>query len=152
MRLLSVAASLPGSRNPPFSATSPVDAHGAVPATLAGLFEKQYKDMIEIDPGKAGKMIGKLVLAGVSFCDSAGRTIDDRQYFGRVLRINADEGLVIASGVDGEEIHLPPDLDQYTRAEPGDYRLRSMDLTVTDPDYLCTWHVHPQECGGVDES
>ncbi|MCF7220412.1 hypothetical protein [Marilutibacter chinensis] len=108
--------------------------------------------MIGIDPGKAAKMIGKLVLAGVRFCDTAGRTIDDRQYFGRVLRINADEGLVIASGVDGGENHLPPDLDPYTRAEPGDYRLRSMDLTVTDPDYLCTWHVHPQECGGVDES
>ena len=103
--------------------------------------------MIEIDQEKAGKMIGKVVLAGVSFCDSDGQVLDDQQFFGTVLRINAQEGLVIASGVDGSEINLPPYLEQYTPADPGTYNLKSVELAVTDPDYISTWRVYPPAHG-----
>ena len=103
--------------------------------------------MIEIDQEKAQHMIGKVVLAGVSFCDADGQVLDNQQFFGTVLRINAQEGLVIASGVDGAEINLPPYLDQYTPAEPGTYALKSMDLVVTDPDYTSMWHVYPPAHG-----
>lgn len=98
--------------------------------------------MIEIDQSKAEEMIGKVVLAGVSLCDPSGNVVDHRQYFGTVLRINAHEGLVIAIGVDGEEIGLPPYLDQYTHADPGVYRLKSIDQVVTNPDYISTWRVY----------
>ncbi len=105
--------------------------------------------MFRIDQHKAAAMIGKVVLAGVSYCDRAGNVVDDRQYFGTVLRINAQEGLVLASGVDGAEIGLPPDLEQYSPAAPGIYTLTSMDRVVTDPDYLATWRVHPPAGNGT---
>ncbi|WP_434032021.1 hypothetical protein [[Pseudomonas] boreopolis] len=103
--------------------------------------------MIEIDQTKASEMTGKVVLAGVSFCAPDGRVLDDQQYFGTVLRINAEEGLVIASGIDGSEINLPPYLEQYSPADPGTYKLKSIDRVVTDPDYISTWRVYPPANG-----
>ncbi|WP_313344458.1 hypothetical protein [Stenotrophomonas sp.] len=91
---------------------------------------------------KAQAMLGKTVLAGITYLDADGNALEHRQFVGEVLRINDDEGVVLASAVDGEELFLPPTLDHYTPAAPGDYTLRSMELTITNPDYLCTWDVH----------
>ncbi len=98
--------------------------------------------MAEIERQKAGRMIGTVVLAGITYLDGDGKVIRHRQMFGTVLRINQSEGLVLASGLDGKEVALPPDLAQYHRAEPGTYRLHSLDRTVVDPDYLSTWNVY----------
>jgi hypothetical protein len=98
--------------------------------------------MNEIDPALAATMIGKVVLAGMTYLDAEGNALELRQLAGTVLRINAEEGVVLASVVNGDEICLPPMLGHYQRAEPGDYTLRSIDVTISDPDYLCTWDVH----------
>ncbi|WP_282247800.1 hypothetical protein [Stenotrophomonas sp. PS02300] len=98
--------------------------------------------MTGIDRAKARAMIGKTVLAGMTYLDAQGNALEHRQMAGHVLRINDDEGVVLASAVDGEELFLPPTLDHYTPAAPGDYTLRSMALTISDPDFLCTWDVH----------
>ncbi len=98
--------------------------------------------MTDIDAALAATMIGKVVLAGMTYLDADDNALEQRQLAGTVLRINAEEGVVLASVVDGEEICLPPMLDHYQRAAPGDYTLRSIDLTISDPDYLCTWDVH----------
>ncbi|MBT2767778.1 hypothetical protein J7J08_09010 [Stenotrophomonas sp. ISL-67] len=98
--------------------------------------------MTDIDPAKAHAMIGKTVLAGITYLDADGNALEHRQLAGEVLRINAEEGVVLASALDGQDVFLPPTLDHYTPAAPGDYTLRSMGLTISDPDYLCTWDVH----------
>ncbi|WNH53596.1 hypothetical protein [Stenotrophomonas oahuensis] len=98
--------------------------------------------MSTIDQHKANNMFGKIVLAGITYLDADGNALEQKQYAGEILRINEEEGVVLASLIDGEELFLPPHLDHYKVAEPGDYTLRSIDFTVTDPDYLCTWDVH----------
>jgi hypothetical protein len=99
---------------------------------------------LSIDQSKATEMLGKVVLVGVSYCDASGEVVDNQQYFGTVLRINAQEGLVIASGENGEEITLPPMLERYAAAAPGIYNLKS-GHSVENPDYLSTWRVHPPQ-------
>lgn len=97
--------------------------------------------MSPLDQDKANTMLGKVVLAGMTYLDADGNALEQKQYAGEILRINEEEGVVLASLIDGEEIFLPPHLNHYKVAEPGDYTLRSIDFTVTDPDYLCTWDV-----------
>lgn len=97
--------------------------------------------MTDIDLAKARAMIGKTVLAGITYLDADGNALEHRQMAGEVLRINDEEGVVLASAVDGEELFLPPTLHRYAAAAPGDYTLRSIALTITDPDFLCTWDV-----------
>lgn len=87
-------------------------------------------------------MVGKTVLAGITYLDADGNALEHRQVAGEVLRINEEEGVVLASALDGQEVFLPSTLEHCTRAAPGDYTLRSKELTITDPDYLCAWDVH----------
>lgn len=98
--------------------------------------------MTRIDRDKARAMIGATVLAGITYFDADGNALEHRQFAGEVLRINEEEGVVLASAVDGHEVFLPPALDHCTPAAPGDYTLRSKELTLSNPDYVCTWDVH----------
>ncbi len=98
--------------------------------------------MSTLDQEKANTMLGKIVLAGITYLDADGNALEQKQCAGEILRINEDEGVVVASLIDGEELFLPPHLDHYKVAGPGDYTLRSIEFTATDPDYLCTWDVH----------
>lgn len=99
--------------------------------------------MSGIDEEKAKAMLGKLVLSGVSYYDIEGNVLRHQQFFGTVLRISIEEGLVLADGTDGSEIHLPHSLEHYMAAAPGTYTLKSVNQCVVDPDYISTWHVHP---------
>ena len=98
--------------------------------------------MSAVHPPSATSMIGKVVLAGMTYVDADGNALEHRQFAGKVLRVNAAEGVVLASALDGRELFLPPTLEHYTRAAPGHYTLRSKELTITNPDFLCTWDVH----------
>lgn len=97
---------------------------------------------MEIDQKKAKEMIGKVVLVGVTYQNVEGEETGLDQFFGKVLRINADDGLVICRGDNGEEMSLPPMLEYYNPASPGIYSLKASSHKVTDPDYLATWVVH----------
>jgi hypothetical protein len=88
-------------------------------------------------------MIGKVVLVGVTRYGGDGQVQGLEQYAGTVLRISADEGVVLADEDDGHERYLPPMLDQYQRAEPGEYRMRNSGMIVVDPDYLTAWDLRP---------
>lgn len=98
---------------------------------------------LSIDPVKAEEMIGKVVLVGVTRMDCAENIIGLEQYFGRVLRINLREGLVISRGDTGEEMSLPPMLERYEPAEKGKYKLKSTGRTVKNPDYMAAWTIYP---------
>lgn len=98
-----------------------------------------------LDGVKAGQMIGKVVLVGITRYRGDGQIQDRRQYSGTVLRISAEEGVVLADEEDGHEHYLPPLLDHYVAAEPGEYCLRASGAIVVDPDYLSTWNLHAQQ-------
>ncbi|WMJ69694.1 hypothetical protein [Stenotrophomonas sp. 24(2023)] len=98
-----------------------------------------------LDDAKAEQMIGKVVLVGITRYGGDGQIQGRQQYSGTVLRISAEEGVVLADEADGHERYLPPMLDQYLPAEPGEYRLRTGGSIVVDPDYLTTWDLHAQQ-------
>lgn len=100
---------------------------------------------LDLDDAKAAQMIGKLVLVGVTRFGGDGQVQGLEQFAGTVLRVSAEEGLVLADGDDGHERYLPPMLDQYLPAAPGEYQLRSSGVTVIDPDYLSTWELHARQ-------
>lgn len=101
-------------------------------------------DEDQLDPVAVQRMIGKLVLVGIDHFDACGDFVRCEQLYGNVLRVNAREGLVIRSGLDGTEHALPPFLDEYKPAAPGTYHLRSVQAEVVDPDYLATWECRPR--------
>lgn len=98
-----------------------------------------------MDERTAKEMIGKLVLVGVNEMSTEGAVLSQAQYYGIVLRISDKDGLIIAREDNGEEMWLPPALEYYERAEPGEYRLRSNGQVVTDPDYVATFDRYPSE-------
>lgn len=84
-----------------------------------------------------------MVLVGITRRDRSENVLGLEQYFGIVLRVNLDEGLVISRGDTGEEMSLPPMLERYEEAEKGEYQLKTTGFVVKDPDYLATWTVYP---------
>ncbi|HDS1138134.1 TPA: hypothetical protein QDZ75_002170 [Stenotrophomonas maltophilia] len=106
----------------------------------------EFTPMLPIlDDAKVEEMIGKVVLVGVTRYGGDGQVQGLEQYAGTVLRISAVEGVVLADENDGHERYLPPMLDHYQPAEPGEYRMRSSGMIVVDPDYLATWDLHAQQ-------
>ena len=103
---------------------------------------------ITIDEVKAQEMIGKIVLVGVTYRNEKDEVTGTTEYFGYVKRINSEEGLVIERGDTEEEMSLPPMLEQYEKASPGTYNLKSCDYSIENPDYLATWSVYPSSAKG----
>jgi len=106
----------------------------------------QYEQMLPaLDDAKVEEMIGKLVLVGVTRYGGDGQVQGLEQYAGTVLRISADEGVVLADENDGHERYLPPMLDHSLPAQPGEYRMSNSGMIVVDPDYLTAWDLHAQQ-------
>lgn len=98
---------------------------------------------ISIDPEKAKEMLGKVVLVSIAKTDHNENIISVEQYFGKVLRINLRDGLVICRGDNEEVMSLPPTLERYEKAEPGKYKLKPTGRTIKNPDYLFNWALYP---------
>lgn len=113
--------------------------------------ERMTHAMHDIDQDKARQMLGKVVLAGVTLYGPDGAPAEHRQHVGTVVRISAEDGVVLVAA-DGGEVFLPPYLEHYVPADPGVYTLAATGQTVTDPDYLSTWDVHPPVEDGDDAS
>ncbi|NJA06668.1 hypothetical protein HC024_13190 [Methylococcaceae bacterium WWC4] len=99
---------------------------------------------MSFDETKAKEMVGKYVLIGVTRLDANRQVLSTEEIHGEVLRVSAEEGLVI-SQCDGSEFSLPPLLDCYQRADEGVYTLRSGNEKITNPDYLATFNVTATE-------
>ncbi|MET0027610.1 MAG: hypothetical protein ABW101_08225 [Candidatus Thiodiazotropha sp.] len=99
---------------------------------------------MEFDPKKAKELIGKYILVGITYLDSNGEIESQQQLHGSIKRATEDEGILIqlAGVYDGEEWNMPPVTSSITKAEPGEYKLRSTGEVVTDPNFLCKWEVH----------
>jgi hypothetical protein len=97
-------------------------------------------------------LVGRRVLAGMTFVDSAGRSLGRRQACGTVSEVA--DGVVTLELPDGEQLLLPADEGAFTPARPGSYTLAATGEVVVDPDFLCTWSVMvpPGDSGGTGDS
>ena len=98
-----------------------------------------------MDEQLASEMIGKVVLVGVTMLNRNDEVLSQEQYFGTILRINEEDGLIICRADTGAEMWLPPALEHYEPADLGEYRLRSTGHVVTNPDYLATFNCYPPD-------
>lgn len=85
-------------------------------------------------------LLGKVVLVGLTYYTHDNVFIEQRQYWGTVIKSN-DKTICIKQK-NGELFELPPDLSSTKPAPPGEYRLRSTGETVINPDFLSTWNVN----------
>jgi len=97
------------------------------------------------DPKEAEKMIGKTVLVSLTCMNDFGDLEAFEQFFGPILRINNEDGLVVKRGDTDEEFSIPPDLDHYQVAKPGDYKFAESDTIVSNPDFVVEWDIYPPE-------
>ncbi len=96
-----------------------------------------------IDPQLAEQMLNKSLLVSISCMNEFDDLQAMEQFFGTIVRINADEGLVVLREDNGEEFNLPPELDHYQQAKPGSYQLVESDIIIENPDYLVDWSLYP---------
>ncbi len=86
-------------------------------------------------------LLGKHLLVGVTTVGADGEVIEQRQFHGIIETADAGRGIAVRRADDDRLEHLPPDLRAIRQAPPGEYRLRSSETTVNDPDLLATWTV-----------
>ena len=96
------------------------------------------------DENFANELIGKLVLVGITRCNSDGSVDRHEQFFGIVQSAHKSAGvfLDLEGTRAGCRYNLPPDLRSYFKASPGNYCLRSTNEIVTNPNFTVTFTVH----------
>ena len=97
------------------------------------------------DAAQAETMIGKTVLVSLTCMNDFGDLEAFEQFFGEILRINNEDGLVVMREDVSEEFSLPPDLDHYQQAKPGDYKLSESETVITNPDFIVEWDIYPPD-------
>jgi len=106
------------------------------------LFDERGEPLLNED--RARFALGKRVLAGVTTVSPAGEVVERRQFVGTLVAAVAARGLELKLD-DGSHYWLPPDTRALEEAAPGEYRLRSADQVVIDPDYVCAWTVELED-------
>ena len=88
---------------------------------------------------RARSMLGARVLIGVTYVQPDGERVE--QMFGTIVSVDSDRGFEIRlEGARAGQIYwLPPHIDAFHAASPGEYRLSSTGEVVTDPDYTTVW-------------
>ncbi|MGN6308491.1 MAG: hypothetical protein ACTHNN_02910 [Xanthobacteraceae bacterium] len=95
------------------------------------------------DEQKAASLDGALVLIGLTVEAPEGSTLS--QFYGTVIEVDPRSGVLLRlEGTrSGETYRLPPDLNAFFPARPGEYRLRSIGEVVRDPDFTAQWTITP---------
>lgn len=94
------------------------------------------------DHERAAAMVGKYLIIGLEIHDQQDNHVDNAQLHGRILRVNADEGVVVALHPSGVEYAMPGVLAAYEQAPPGDYQFKSTGEVIHDPDLMTSWVVY----------
>jgi len=84
--------------------------------------------------------INKTLLIGMTYLKHDGTFIEQKQYFGTIVKINKQEGIVVKLD-NNNEFKLPPDFRSFKKANPGEYTEKSTGKVIIDPDYLTTWTI-----------
>lgn len=92
-----------------------------------------------MDEKLAETYIGKHLMIGMTYLDQDGEFIEQKQFHGRIVRINEREGIVVRLHNSDEEFALPPALESLAEVPEGEYQLHSTGEVVVNPDLLTTW-------------
>ena len=92
------------------------------------------------DDAPAHALLGKQVLISLSFCNTDGTPVRQVQLHGTIRRVTSDAIDVHLAG-SSEVFTLPPDVDAFAVAAPGEYRLSATGAVVVKPDLLTTWTI-----------
>ena len=95
------------------------------------------------DLERATDMISKRVVIGLTYYDHEGTSLEQKQMHGKIVSVDARHGLEVEleGSHQGEIFWIPPNLQSFQEAKPGEYRERSTGEIVINPDLLTTWEV-----------
>ena len=95
------------------------------------------------DDDLAQRLLGKVLLVGLTYMAVDGAVIEQQQFFGQAVSVDSCKGILVAlSGIrSGEHFNLPPDTRAIETAAPGEYRLRATGDVVVDPDYTAIFSI-----------
>ncbi|PWB81908.1 MAG: hypothetical protein C3F11_13865 [Methylocystaceae bacterium] len=97
-------------------------------------------ESIEWNEQRARAMVGKRVLIGITRVTPHGKVI--RQMFGTIASIDRQGVDIELEGAQaGQTTRLPPDLDSFHSAGPGDYLLWETGEILADPDFVSAWTI-----------
>lgn len=88
----------------------------------------------------------KTCVVGVSYFDVDGELMKQNQYCGQVVKVDAEQGISVAlrhtdAAVPAADFIVPPNLDAWFKAPPGQYRHPPSGVDIENPDFLVTWNV-----------
>jgi hypothetical protein len=98
-----------------------------------------------LDDAKVEEMIGKLVLVGVTRYGGDGQVQGLEQYASTVLRISADEGVVLADEERWPRALPAADARPVPAGRTGRIPHAQQRHDRGRPDYLATWDLHAQQ-------
>jgi hypothetical protein len=115
------------------------------------MFMTKDTDDLQDNPwvdGTAQKLVGSIVIVGITYVDSEDKPYEQLQYHGIIASADKEQGIAIECHSEkkrGETVWLPPQTNVFKAAPPGTYRLRSTGEIVTDPDYTCSYTITKAE-------
>jgi hypothetical protein len=96
----------------------------------------------DLDSAATDIYLGKYILVGVTYVDSAGQVEDSVQMHGVVESASKDGIKISLKGErDGQSWIMPADLSAISPAQPGRYQLPETGEIIENPDFVCTWMV-----------
>src|SRR5580658_1388128 len=89
------------------------------------------------DEALALRLLGKVVLVGITYVGVDGKVFEHQQFYGEALSAHPRRGILLSlrGRRTGEQYNLAPDTRGFDPAAPGEYRLRATGELVVDPDY-----------------
>src|SRR5262245_45186572 len=92
------------------------------------------------DEHQAATLVGKHALVGLTYVNADGTVRRQVQIPGRITAVDETMVTMRLHGSE-QEFTLPPILEAFEPAGPGEYHLRSTDEVVVDPDVLATFSI-----------
>jgi len=96
------------------------------------------------DQNEGDLLVGQYALLGITYLASDGKTVTSQvQFHGRTTKADNNGIVIDCEGKTwrGQTATLPPVLESFSAAKPGEYRLRSTGEVVKNPDLVASWTV-----------
>ena len=85
--------------------------------------------------------IGKIVIAGFTYYDAQDRYVDQKQFHGKIVDVDPEQGIRFVDSQTNQTRVLPPRTDALFPAPRGLYREQATGKTISNPDFISLWHV-----------
>lgn len=90
-------------------------------------------------------LIGKYLLIGVTFVDPNGIEVGHSQTHGKIISADSYQGITIEKADGSGKYTVPPDMNGFYPAEPGEYRLKTTGEIVVNPDFTSEWTLNVKQ-------